>query len=132
MKIKIFEKKPKKGGIPAADKKAIIKIFVNVYWAPMVFKKFIVFTCEVFSWNNTTKIGKREMLYIKIYDQIKLRVCSYSYVNNKVRQFYFLIVFLKILTNETASMSNSLSYIRLLNRSTMNRFLFLIIFTFFL
>jgi len=98
----------------------------------MVFKKFIVFICEVFSWNNTTKIGEREMLYIKIYDQMRLKVCSYSYVNNKVRQFYFLMGVLKILTNETASISNSLSYIRLLNRSIMNRFLFLIIFTFFL
>lgn len=89
--MKIFEKKPKKGGIPAADKKAIIKIFVNVYWAPIVFKKFIVFTCEVFNWNNTTKIGRSEMLYIKIYDQSRVKVCSYSYVNNKIEWFLFFI-----------------------------------------
>lgn len=62
VKIKIFEKKPKKGGIPAADKNEISNVFVKVGLKLNELNKLIVFVVEFFNWNKTANTGINERL----------------------------------------------------------------------
>lgn len=64
--IKSFEKNPQKGGTPAIENKAIIKVMLKKFVVPIFEKEWSVFVSELINWNNVEKIKYKEILYINI------------------------------------------------------------------
>ena len=66
--MKILEKNPQKGGIPAIEKRAKSKIFVKVLELPKLLNEYKVLKSKLINWKIVVNNIKMEMLYINIYD----------------------------------------------------------------